>query len=237
MPVPEAILALDIGNGSIKYALFRDGQRAEGGRLALGADSSRLPEASRLAAVSVNPPELERLRRQLPALQVVGEDLPLGIPVLYDPPGACGTDRVMSAVGALHRRSGAPGVLVLDAGTCLTSTVAIRGIGVVGGAILPGVDLMMKVLAEGTARLPEVSWEPPEAASGASTAASMRSGVWAAWVGAAREIIRRSQHERSESLDVVVAGTGAEALAAHLAEVDAVVPDATLWGVFRTATS
>ena len=87
------ILALDIGNGSIKLARFEQGRRLDARRLPLDAT----PEAAEtIVAVSVNPPVLARLREALPAMSVVGEDLEPGIDVSYD---SCGLDRVMGVVG------------------------------------------------------------------------------------------------------------------------------------------
>jgi type III pantothenate kinase len=182
----------------------------------------------------VNPPVLERVRSSLPGLKVVGEDLPLPLPVLYEPSSDCGADRVVAAAGALHRRPDAPGVLVLEAGTCLVATVAVRGRGVLGGAILPGPELMARALADGTAALPLVSPEPPEKAIGATTTESIRSGLWAAFVGAARNLVDRMREECGTPLEVVASGTGGGALAAALPEVDAVHPFAALWGVYLT---
>ncbi|MHC4342711.1 MAG: type III pantothenate kinase [Planctomycetota bacterium] len=230
------MLALDIGNGSIKYARFdeRD-RRTDGGRLALDADLSALAPKGRSAAVSVNPPVLERAREALPGLLVVGEDLPLPLPVLYDPPEACGADRVMAAYGALSRRPGAEAVLVLEAGTCLTATLAVRDKGILGGAILPGPALMARSLNEHTAALPAVEPAPPETALGRTTEASIRSGIWAAFVGSARELIRRIGDELDGPLEVVASGSGGGALAAALPEVHALHPYATLWGVYLSA--
>jgi type III pantothenate kinase len=185
----------------------------------------------------VNPPVLARARDALPALRVVGEEIALPLPVLYEPPGDLGRDRVMAAVGALDRRPDAPGVLVLDAGTCLVATVAVRGLGVLGGAILPGPDLMARALADGTAVLPRVPVEAAPPAIGRSTADSIRAGIDAAIAGAVRELIDRCRAETHVDLDVVAAGTGGGALAARVPGIDAVHPFATLWGVYRSATA
>jgi len=182
-----------------------------------------------MAAVSVNPPVLERLRKELSGLRVVGEDFGFPIDVAYP---SCGPDRVMGVWGALHLRPEAEGVILLDAGTCLTVTLGLRGKGVVGGAIAPGVDLMARALADGTKTLPRV--DPLEASAppgplGASVEDSIRAGVHAAFLGAAKELVGTIRKQAPHELDVVATGTGARALEAI---ADAVLPHATLWGVY-----
>jgi pantothenate kinase type III len=202
------------------------------------ADLTELPSESDVAAVSVAPDRLARVRDVFPRLRIIGESIPLPIAVHYDPPEACGRDRVMAVVGALHRLSGTDGVLVLEAGTCLTATVGSRKRGVIGGAILPGYDLMLSSLAEGTAALPRLEAVPPAAlAPGRSTEDSIRVGCWAAQVGAAGELIRRFRAECGFPLRVVAAGTGAGSLARSVGEIDLVHPFATLWGVYLSATA
>lgn len=230
------LLALDLGNTSAKYAVFAEGRKADAGRLPLEADLTSLPEAERAVAVSVHPPTLARVRAVLPGLEVVGEDLPLPLPVLYHPPEDCGPDRVLGVAGALHLLPDARAVLVFDAGTCLTATFGERDQGVVGGAILPGPELMAWALAEGTETLPRVEPAPVEKAIGRSTETSIRAGIQAAVHGAIRELVARTRAESPLEFDVVAAGTGATALAAALPEIGAVHPDATLWGVYVAAT-
>jgi type III pantothenate kinase len=228
------LVALDIGNGSIKYGLFEDGRAGARGRVPLGTDPARLPATDLAAAVSVNPPALAALRRARKLL-VLGEDLPLPLAVEYDPPEACGLDRVAGAAGALHLVPGAPGILLLDAGTCLTATVAVRGRGVIGGAILPGPELMARALSEWTAALPLVDTGPREPGIGRSTEASIRAGIQSAVAGAARELIRRAREASPVPLAVVAAGTGAHGLKEAVAEIDLVHEDAVLWGVYLAA--
>jgi type III pantothenate kinase len=228
------LLALDVGNSSLKYGLFAEGRCVARGRLPLDSDPKALPAADLAFAVSVNPPALARLRRARP-LRVVGEDVAPPLPVDYDPPEACGLDRVAGAAGALHLVPEARGVLLLDAGTCLTATVAVRGRGVIGGAILPGPELMARALAEWTEGLPLVDPLPPEAGIGHSTAASIRIGIHAAVTGAARELIRRFRAAAPVALEVVAAGTGATGLEESVPEIGHVHADAVLWGVYLAA--
>jgi len=203
--------------------------------LPLETDFAACPAADRAAAVSVNPAAAARARARIAGLCLVGEEIAVPIPIRYDPPGDCGLDRVMGVVGALARLPEAEAILLFDAGTCLTATLGIRGEGVVGGAILPGPDLMARSLAEGTARLPLVEPAPPISPIGGSTVESIRSGVAAAFAGAARELVQRFRAACDRPFRVVAAGTGAGALAAAVPEIDTVHPFATLWGVYRTA--
>jgi len=224
------LLALDVGNGSIKYGRFDDGRLVDEGRVPLDGDPMAFPPADRVAAVSVNPPALARLRERLPGLLVAGEHIAPPLPVRYDPPAACGLDRVFGVAGALRLEADAAGVLLLDVGTCLTATVGVRDGGVLGGAILPGRDLMARALHEGTAQLPLVAPGPFEAL-GRSTEESIRSGIDAAVAGGARELVRRLRASCDVALRVVATGTGAVPLAGAVREIDAVHPLVSLWGL------
>jgi len=72
------VIALDIGNGSIKWGRFRDGALVEHGRLSLDAEPGAV-EAD--AAVSVNPAVAARWKAARPALRLVGDDVDLPLPV------------------------------------------------------------------------------------------------------------------------------------------------------------
>ena len=229
------LVALDIGNGSIKWGRFEADRRVDGGRLPLDADPPEWTADTPLVAVSVNPPVATRWKTARPQLRRLGEELPLPLPVRYTPPSDCGADRVAAAAGALFRAPDAASVLVLDAGTCLVATAASRDRGVLGGAILPGRDLMARSLADGTAALPLVVPAEPAEAIGRSTAESIRVGIDAAVLGATRELVRRLAEGGDPDSLVVATGTGGGALAARVAEIRAYHPFLTLWGVYAAA--
>jgi type III pantothenate kinase len=69
---------------------------------------------------------------------------------------SCGIDRALALLGA-GRCYGWP-VLVIDAGTALSLTAAGPQPELLGGAILPGLQLQARSLATGTAVLPQIDW-------------------------------------------------------------------------------
>lgn len=162
---------------------------------------------------------------------VIGEHVPTAIAVHYDPPEACGADRVLGAIGALLRFPDLDDVLLFDAGTCLTATLATRAEGVLGGAILPGPDLMARALADHTAALPLVEPSAPQESVGRSTAESIRVGIDAATVGAVAELERRFREELGRAPHVIATGTGAPALLRACPSIHDHLPLAQLWGV------
>ncbi len=229
------LIAFDIGNGSIKWGRFVGGERVEAGRLEHDALPDVFAADIPLAAVSVNPAVAERWSAARPSLKLLGRDLPLPLPVAYDPPEDCGDDRVATAAGALHWVPDDDAVLVLDAGTCLVATFATRADGVLGGAILPGRDLMARALHEGTAALPLVDVRAPRSAIGSSTRESIRVGIDAALTGAARELIARVREHLGTDVPVLSTGTGGAALAERIPEIHSCHPHLTLWGVYLAA--
>jgi len=225
-------VVFDIGNGSIKWGRFERGELTESGRLPLDADpTSMAPDI----AVSVNPPVLQRWKAAHPSLRVVGREIPIPLSTGYE---TCGHDRVCALAGALREADAA---LVLDAGTCLVATAGTREHGVIGGAITLGPELMARALSEGTASLPHVDFRADASVLGRSTPAAIQAGLDAAHIGAARELIARIRREMTpfcpeSELLVVSTGTGGEALAERIPEIDAFRPYLPLWGALCGAT-
>ncbi len=160
------IICIDSGNTRIKWAIH-DG--AGGEWLDSGAVSHQdvdelaalvtkwpMPDKAVLANVAGSL-AAEKIRRALSAWATVWyEAIPtasgFGISNLYQPPQSLGVDRWCAMIGARHLVQSA--VVVVMAGTATTiDTVDEQGV-FLGGLILPGVDLMRRSLAQGTADLP-----------------------------------------------------------------------------------
>ena len=136
-----------------------------------------------------------RLLIGMPAL-VVGAGIKTGLQIAINDPGTVASDLVAAAVAAKEEYP-LPCVVV-DMGTATTLTVVDAKGRYVGGAILPGVELSMNALTQGTALLPNVEITAPKSAIGANTVDCMKSGIVYGTAGAVDGLLDRFL----EALDV-----------------------------------
>ncbi len=88
----------------------------------------------------------------LPVIWARGQAEQCGVRNLYEQPERLGADRWAALIGARHLHGGP--CLVVCAGTATTADVLDADGNFQGGLILPGVDLMLRALAQNTAQLP-----------------------------------------------------------------------------------
>ncbi|MBF2076721.1 MAG: pantothenate kinase [Synechococcales cyanobacterium C42_A2020_086] len=219
----QAWLALLIGNSRLHWAWFQTG------RLQQAWDTAHLsPEAIAvlldhhvdLQICHVAPPDQARVPLSLPLVlaSVVPAQLPLWqayantytihlehIPLqgLYP---TLGIDRALALLGAA-KTYGFP-VLVIDAGTSLTFTGLDHQRRLVGGAILPGLGLQLRSLAQHTAALPLI---PSPADSlplrwATHTEAAMQSGVVYTLLAGLRDFIAAWQQQFAETKIILTGG-------------------------------
>jgi type III pantothenate kinase len=206
------------------YILLRSLLQAEG-----------LHEAISGVAICSVVPALEEPLRQLARRWLgceplfVSSSIDLGIQIEYQPPTAVGADRLANAVAAVHH-FGAP-VIVVDFGTATTLDAVSRERVYVGGAILPGVELMLESLAGRTARLPRIAIEGACQPLGKSTPESLRSGVILGSVGAIEYLIRLFKQELGDEAQVIATGGLATRFAPHCPSIQRVEPMLTLEGL------
>ncbi|MDW8051043.1 MAG: type III pantothenate kinase [Armatimonadota bacterium] len=159
----------------------------------------------------------------------VSAELDLGIKVDYNPPSSVGADRLANAVAGVHY-FGMP-VIIVDFGTATTLDAVSREGVYVGGAILPGVELMLESLAGRTARLPRIALEGACQAIGKSTPESLRSGVLLGSVGAIEYLIQQFKQVLGEQARVVATGGLAPRLAPQCPSIQHIEPMLTLEGL------
>jgi len=160
---------------------------------------------------------------------VVEPGVKTGMPILYEPPGDVGADRILNGVAAFAALGGP--VVVVDFGTATTFDV-ITGKGeYVGGVICPGVGISADALFQRAARLPRVDVRDPGRVIGRSTVTSMQSGLYFGYASMCEGILGRIRDEVGQPIRVVATGGLAETLAADIPSIETVDPVLTLTGL------
>jgi type III pantothenate kinase len=122
-------------------------------------------------------------------------------------------------------------VIVVDFGTATTLDAVSREGVYVGGAILPGIELMLESLAGRTARLPRIAIEGACQPIGKSTPESLRSGVILGSVGAIEHLLRLFREELGNDARVIATGGLAPRFAPNCPSIQQVEPMLTLEGL------
>jgi len=250
-----ALIAVSIGNTRTRVGVFVDGQ-LEPARALPNTDIAAIVEAVRaggdapIVMASVN----DRVAAEIEAaaerqsgggakgeVARFGRDLAIPIQNSLEDDSTVGQDRLLNALGAFSRARQA--CVIVDCGTAMTVDF-VDGEGVFqGGAIGPGVNMMLRALHEQTAALPQVQFEPSPAvhseadagaAFGKDTRRAMLLGVQAAAQGMVRVLVERYATAYGGYPQVVATGGDARALFEGLGGdelVEHIVPDLTLLGI------
>ena len=210
------LVVVDVGNTSTAVGLWSNGRVSrvshhDGGFRPAASAAAGLAKSAAAAAVaylSVVPSadaawmQFARTEMRKELLQVSYRDFPLRMD--YDHPETVGADRLADAAAAVDRY-GAP-VLVCDFGTAFTAAAITADRVWRGGAIAPGLPLMLDYLHDRTARLPKVRPDGPWPRSCRSTEASMRFGAYVGCRGMVREIT--AELSRNFKTDFRLVATG-----------------------------
>jgi len=202
------ILALDVGNTSVKCAVLVRGRWQRLARVATrpvehlghrlvegfpeGKPRSMRPQ--RCVVSSVCPPANHAAEAFLLGLGIgeaefFGRDLPVPINTKVREPEKVGTDRLLAALAARELR-GAPCIIV-SAGTAITVDLVDPQGCFAGGAIAPGFHLSARALHEETAMLPLVEPARPVEPAGRDTAEAVQSGVYWSCAGGVVALVER----------------------------------------------
>ena len=160
---------------------------------------------------------------------VIGDTIPLPIDVGVDDPAAIGIDRVCAAAAAYDKIG--TGCIVVDFGTAVTVDLIDDEGTLLGGAILPGVDLQLRALHEHTAILPEVARVVPELPYGRNTVEAIQNGVCRGIAGAARGLNDSSATHLNRWPQVIATGGDVQFLQPYCDFIDTFVTDLALRGV------
>jgi type III pantothenate kinase len=160
---------------------------------------------------------------------VVEPGVKTGMPILYEPPGDVGADRILNGVAAFDSYGGP--VVVVDFGTATTFDVITRKGEYAGGVICPGIGISADALSQRAARLPRVDVRHPGSVIGRSTVSSMQAGLYFGYASMCEGLIARIRDELGEPVKVVATGGLAETLSVEIPAIEAVDPVLTLTGL------
>lgn len=254
----DTIVLVSVGNTRTRFATAT-GSQLEPGEVLPNDDLPALVD--RLAALagdptrpnpvfvaSVNDPVANQIEKALDTRHIecsrFKRDLPVPMVNSLADDSTLGVDRLLDALGAYHR--GKQACVVIDAGTAVTVDF-VDGEGTFhGGAIAPGLQMMLTSLHQHTAALPDIAIDPalvppaqlPESDEhqgvmpfGKDTRHAMIVGVVAAIRGMCHHLIDRYAEFYRGYPRIVATGGDAPLLFENDALVEHVVPDLTLIGM------
>ncbi len=165
---------------------------------------------------------------------VVEPGVRTGMPVLYEPPGDVGADRIVNGIAAFEAYGGP--VVVVDFGTATTFDVVTKKGEYAGGVICPGIGISSDALFARAARLPKVELKNPGHVIGRSTVTSIQSGLYFGYAAMVEGLLARIRTEIEAGepgvrVRVVATGGLAEVLAADIPSIEKVDPVLTLTGL------
>jgi len=225
------IFTMDVGNTSIKTALFEGTKMRNYWRIATNVthtsdeygillsglfahEGVNMRAVEGIAMSSVVPTvnfTLEHMCRNYFHKQpmMVAPGIKTGINIKYENPQELGSDRIANAVAA-YKLYGGPCVFI-DFGTA-TSFGALDSDGsFLGGCICPGIKLASEALVRDTAKLPRFELVKPDHVIGRTTITNLQSGLIYGYIGQVDYLVRQIKKELGAP-DAFVVATGGLAL-------------------------
>lgn len=237
-------LLIDIGNSCIKWAQW-DGARLSSmararhhGALPLDvlAAWSQLRDVERVVLANVGPATVVRAVAnasqaywQCAPCQVQPDATgPVGL--AYAEPRSFGVDRWLALIAAHHDYPGAK--LIVDAGTAITYDLLLADGTHLGGAILPGIELMRASLMQGT-RIPLHERITGSAPWGTDTGSAIAAATLHAPAALAERLWQVLRQQNANDLTLLLTGGDAERLLPALSLPVTHCPELVLRGLAR----
>ena len=248
------LLAVDVGNTNVVFALFDEGDIRARWRIA--TDPRRTGDEYAVWLLQLM--EIEGIERAAVTQVIVSTVVPrarhnlevLGqkyfgvtplfagegaaewdFPIDVDEPRSLGADRAVNAIAAHATYPG--DLIVVDFGTATTFDVIDFNGAYKGGIIAPGINLSLDALVNHTAKLPRIAIESPRDATvtGRNTEDQMLIGVFWGYVAMMEGLIARLRAEIGRPAKVIATGGLALLFDKHTEIFDAVDTDLTLHGL------
>jgi type III pantothenate kinase len=248
------LLAIDVGNTNVKFALVEGTEIKTRWRIATDArrtadeyvvwlnqlmliEGYQRSDVSDVIVSTVVPRALHNIQMLaskyfgVEALVAGRAPVEWGIALQVDEPQSVGADRAINSIAAHHLLDGHK--LVISFGTATTFDHVDDSGAYRGGIIAPGVNLSLDALVAAAAKLPRIAIEAPATDSviGTTTESQMLIGIYWGYVSMIEGLIARMKAEIGHPVKVIATGGLAALFQQHKHLFDAVEPDLTLRGL------
>ncbi len=246
------LLAIDVGNTNIKFALFNGDNLDVTFRIT--TDSTRTSDELGLAVVnlinsrgiknseitdiivsSVVPDIMHSLNNAMnkffdARILVIRPGIKTGIKLIKTNPSEAGSDRIVNGVAAMNMYGGP--VIVVDYGTATKFDLFGEDGSFESAVTCPGVMLSARALWEGTAKLPEVEIVNPGTILAKNTTVSLQAGILYGRIGEAEYIIDKMIEEYGHGpIKVVATGGLARIIFNETDKIQYLEPNLTMYGL------
>ena len=248
------ILAVDVGNTNLVFALVGNGEIKARWRIAtdprrtadqysvwlhqlLELEGLSRADVSGVIIGTVVPRALhnlvvlsEKYFRLTPLVAGQGAaSWPLHLDV--DEPQNVGADRALNAIAAHAKHAG--DLLIIDFGTATTFDIVNATGAYSGGIIAPGINLSLDALVSAAAKLPRIAIEAPANVSviGRTTESQMLIGIYWGYIAMIEGLVERIRRELGRPMTVVATGGLAALFDKHTQAFDVIEPDLTIQGL------
>jgi type III pantothenate kinase len=248
------ILAVDVGNTNLVFALVGNGEIKARWRIAtdprrtadqysvwlhqlLELEGLSRADVSGVIIGTVVPRALhnlvvlsEKYFRLTPLVAGQGAaSWPLHLDV--DEPQNVGADRALNAIAAHAKHAG--DLLIIDFGTATTFDIVSATGAYSGGIIAPGINLSLDALVSAAAKLPRIAIEAPANVSviGRTTESQMLIGIYWGYIAMIEGLVERIRRELDRPMTVVATGGLAALFDKHTQAFDVIEPDLTIQGL------
>ena len=248
------LLAIDLGNTNIKFAVFNGKEIAATFRLTtdmprtsdeFGIAIRSLLESNKIwtkdieAAIiaSVVPDVMHSMHNAIVKFfgiepMIVGPGTKTGIRLVKTNPNEVGSDRIVDGVAALDMFGGP--VIVVDYGTATKFDYFSAEHVFESAVTCPGIVLSARSLWDGTAKLPQIEIVDPGTIMAKDTITSLQAGILYSHIGEAEYIIRRLKEESKEDtkdFKVVATGGLANTIYSKTDAIEFLEPNLTMHGL------
>ena len=223
------LLAVDIGNTNINYALINKKGRIH--RLnkppAAGVD--------KVIIVSVVPKTLRKVKGSLKKkyknakILVVGKNIKVPLKCEYNK-REIGQDRLITAFAA-RILYGLP-ILIIDFGTAVTFDLVSKKGAYSGGLILPGMKMSLESLSERAAMLPKTHLKKTSSFIGKDTRSSIRNGMIYGYSALCGGLIATFRRKIGKDLKVVATGGDSPLISRYTRAMKKVDTNLSLKGLY-----